>query len=148
MQLAAVHGGRFESVGLQDIRILIGIGRHGESEEQGYRFVVSARRMSAAILYVTALAGVCVEQWPQAIAGIRAGRGFDPGVAEETVADTEIQAPGHGQVSLGQGIGIVIELIHGAFAPGLDRRLDRIRVLGSGHGEGRCYGHSRRQGQQ
>ena len=135
-------------MGLQDIRILLGIGWHGEAEEQRYRFVVSAGRMSTAILYVTALAGVGVEQWPQSIAGIRAGRGFDPGVAEETVADTEIQAPGHGQVSLGQGIGIVIELIHCAFAPRLDRRLDRIRFLGGSHGEGRCYGHSRKQGQQ
>ncbi len=53
--------------------------------------------MAAAVLDVAVLAGVGVEQRAEAIAGGGGGRGDHPGVAEEAVADAEVQAPRSGE---------------------------------------------------
>ncbi|MNY63445.1 hypothetical protein D3C86_2004050 [compost metagenome] len=74
--------------------------------------------MAAAILDMAVLAGIGVEQRAQAIAGGGGGRRGHPGVAEEAVADAEIQAARGRQIGRGQGEGVVVELEHGGAAGG------------------------------
>ena len=70
--------------------------------------------MATAVLQVTALAGIGIEQRAQAIAGVSAGRRDNPGIAKKAVADAEVQPAGHRQVALGQRVGIVIVLLNTA----------------------------------
>ena len=69
---------------------------------------IGRRRMAAAVLDMAVLAGVGIEQRAQTVARGGGGRGRDPGVAEETVADAEIQAARGRQIGRGQGEGVLI----------------------------------------
>lgn len=79
---------------------------------------VRSRRVAAAVLHMAVLAGVGIEQRSQTVARGGGGRGDDPGVAEETVAHAEVQAPARGEVGGGQGEGVAVALQHRGRAPG------------------------------
>src|SRR5690606_17905975 len=66
--------------------------------------------MPAAVLDVAVLAGIGVKQRAQTIACRSGRRRDDPRVAEEAVANAEIQAPHRWQIRRWQGEGVLVEL--------------------------------------
>ncbi len=131
MQLRAIDGVGEKTCFTQYLGVfsLVRVGGDGQAQEQRYRRAAVIRWIAAAILDVATLAGVGVEQRAQAVTGIGAGgRGY-PGIAEEAVTHTEIQPPGHRQVALRQGEGVVIGLLDRAFA---------TAIRGFLNGVGRC----------
>ncbi|MNJ69332.1 hypothetical protein D3C77_656710 [compost metagenome] len=77
-----------------------------------------AGRMATAVLDMTVLAGVGIEQWTQAITGSGGRRGNHPRVAKEAVADAEVQASARREVGRGHGVGILIALVDCRLASG------------------------------
>ena len=65
-------------------------------------------------------------QRAETIARISTGRRYYPGIAEKTIAYAKIQAAGHGQIRLGQGVGVVVGLFNRAFASRIGRSLQWV----------------------
>ena len=68
---------------------LVGARHAPQSQEHRRRVGIAFRRMPAAVLQVTALAGSRVEQWAEAVGGLRRGWRRNPELAEQRVAELE-----------------------------------------------------------
>ena len=74
--------------------LLVGRGRHREAQQHRVAVVGHAfgeGRMPAPVLEVTVLAGARIEQGPKPVGGVGRGRRRDPVLAEDGVADLEIE---------------------------------------------------------
>ncbi|MNF60774.1 hypothetical protein D3C84_423960 [compost metagenome] len=120
LQLAAVDRFRHHAQAFQQPRVLGGgVGRDRQAHQHGHGVIrAGRRRMATAVLHVAVLAGVGVEQRAQAIACGGGGGGDHPGVAEEAVADAEVQPAHRREIGRGHGEGVLVELAHGRRATG------------------------------
>src|SRR5690606_16963689 len=73
---------------------------------------------AAPVLEVAVLTGVGIEQRTQAVTRSGGGGRWHPGIAEEAVADGEVQTPARRQVGRGLGKGVVVVLAYRGGASG------------------------------
>ncbi|MNV53072.1 hypothetical protein D3C71_1451970 [compost metagenome] len=118
LELTAVDGLRHHAELFDDLGMRGGVGNRQAYQHRHGVHIVRSRRMAAAVLDVTALAGIGVEQRAEAIARGRRRRGDHPRAAEEAVADAEIHTPGRRQVRRGHGKRVLIGLAHRRTAAG------------------------------
>lgn len=131
LQLGAVDRLRDHAQAFDHSRVVRLVGDRQAYQHRHRVAVVWLWWMAATIAHVAVLAGVGVEQRAEAIAG-RGGGGSDhPGVAEEAVADGEVQASLGREVGRGQRIGVAIAALHRRLAAG-----ERLAGLGLGETRG------------
>ena len=104
--------------------------------------VVASRRMAAAVLQVAVLAGAGVEERAQPVGGLRRRRRRNPDLAEEAVAELEVEfvLDLHIAGGIGEGVGVVHAAPRCGAAAGV--LLPRLgpREIGNRGGEGRGGG--------
>ena len=93
LQLRAIDGFGHHAQALDLAQVVRAVGQRQAYQHGHCTYRVVLGRVAATVLDVAVLAGIGVEQRPQAVA--RGGSGWrdDPRAAEETVAHAEIQAP-------------------------------------------------------
>ena len=112
LQLAAVDGFRDHAQTAQCFLVACA-GRNRQAYQHAHCMRgVGRRRMAATVLDMAVLTGVGIEQRAEPVARGGAGRRDDPGVAEEAVADAEVQPARRREVGGRHRVGIGILLEH------------------------------------